>query len=281
MVCGIVLSGGMSRRFQVPGEPWRDKALYELDGRPMISFALEKLKGLASEVIVAAGSPGRAELYTRALGVTAVADDDLMRGPLSGLYASLRLCDHDLFIALPNDMPLLEVSYLGELLALARHYDTVSPIFPNGLVETAVIAGRVDTALWVLGLLRGMKRGRVADLHRGVPRLYLSNPVGRVRPQSFLNVNSRESLGEKVEYPEGPLRGDVKIEREFGEGEAREGRARATLWTTLFRGEYLQEFSLYASSGVYMFAGYVLQDSPHEYERELGRIVVRSLKPSL
>lgn len=276
-----MLSGGMARRFQVAGEPWRDKALHEIDGKPMISHSIEKLKRLSSRVIVAAGSLERAELYRRVLGVEAVPDDEMMKGPLSGLYSSLRLCPHDTFIALPNDMPFLDLAYLEELLSLADRYDAVSPLFPNGLVETTVMAGRVPTALWVLSLLRGMNRGRVADLHRGVPRLYLSNPAGRVAPQSFLNVNSRESLREKVEYPEGPVEGDVRIERDFGEREAREGRAPATLWSTLFRGEYLQEFSLYASSGVYMFAGYVLQDSPHRYERELGKIVVRSLKPSL
>ncbi|MCX8195913.1 MAG: molybdenum cofactor guanylyltransferase [Acidilobaceae archaeon] len=281
MACGIVLSGGLSRRFQVAGEPWRDKALYELGGKPMISYALEKLEKLAEELLIAAGTAERAELYGRLLGVRAVADDQGLSGPLAGLYASLRLCREELFLALPNDMPFLPQALLEEMLSRAEAYDVVSPAFPNGLVETTVVAGRVRSALWVLGLLRGMGRSKVADLHRGAPRVYLVSPVGKHEARAFLNVNARESLREEPQYPEGPLRGDVSIERSFGEEEARAGRAPASLWATLFKGAYVEEFLLYASKGLYMFAAYALQDSHNAYERELGKLVARALKPPL
>lgn len=277
-----MLSGGMSRRFQLPGEPWIDKALYPIGEKPMISIVIERLSEVADEIIVAGGK--RAKEYEQRLGVTAVEDADGLIGPLAGIYGGLLRCRSDTFIVLPNDVPFIEGRVLRDLARESSSYEIVSPILPNGVVETAMIAGSSRTAKWILSLLAGKGRAKVADLHRGSPSLLLIDARGRgYSPSSFLNVNKRENIGAQISYPEGPVSGDIKISREFGERDAAEGseRARGSLWGTLLRGWHIDEFQLYAREGAYMLAAYALMDSPHRGERELGKLIIGSLRGEL
>lgn len=282
MICGIVLSGGASRRFQRPGEPWVDKALYPVEGKPMIAVAIERLSRLADEIVIAGGK--RARIYEEALGVRAVEDAEGLSGPLAGIYAALLSCEGELFVAIPNDMPYLESRILEDLVREAGRYDIVSPTLPNGVVETTVIAGLRRSALWALSLLRGRGRSKVADLHRGSPSVLLIDARGRgYSPRSFINVNKRESIGAEAGYPEGPIAGDVEIIRDMSEEDVSRGseKIRGSLWGTLMRGWYADEFLLYARKGAYMFAAYALMDSPLPLERELGRLIIGSLRTEL
>lgn len=286
MVCGVILAGGMSRRFQVPGESWVDKALYPVSGAPMIRVIYDKLREVTDHVVVALGSMGRVEAYKRVLGdFTPVEDDSLLRGPLAGIYSALRACRSDVVIVTPVDMPYLSSLTLRDLLGVANRCDVVSPILPNGLIETTLLALRRSTSLWILEILRAHGRSRIADIHRGAPRLCLLNARKRgYKPLEFININRRDDLRvTSIDYPEGPLEDDVVITRDFSreDVEARSSRIRGSLWGTIYLGGYMSEFSLYASSGAYMLAAYALLDSPHTYERELGEMIIGMLKAPL
>jgi len=283
LVCGILLCGGMSRRFQVPGEPWVDKALYRVSGAPMIKITFDKLREVSDSVVVALGSSSRVSVYRSVLGdFTYVEDDSVLKGPLSGIYSALRVCGGDRVIAVPVDAPYVSTRLLLDLVDATRSYDVVSPILPNGLVETAFTAFRGDVGLWVLDIVRSHRRFRVADLHRGAPRVYLVNVRDRGYPPLELsNINRREDLQLTASsYPEGPVRGDVELVREFTreDVEGRSPRIRGSLWGTLYLGGYLEEFRIYASKGIYMFAAYALLDSPSEGERLLGDMIIELLK---
>lgn len=285
MVCGVILSGGMSRRFQVSGEPWVDKALYPVGGVPMIKVMAGKLSRVSSRLIVASGHPSRVPVYQSLLGdAIVVSDDPELSGPLAGIYSALGQCRSNVLIALPNDMPLVSEELLELMVSLAGEYDVVSPILPNGLVETTVLAVKVETSKWVLESLKNIGgRSRVADLHRGAPRIYLINVKSRgFEAREFKNINKREDLeGGPSEYPEGPLDGDVRITRDYSLEDVREKTSKiiGSLWGTLLLGRLKEELHTYLEKGVYMLAGYTLLDSPNKYERALGRKIIESLKP--
>jgi len=286
LICGIILSGGLSRRFQKPGEPWTDKALYSIYGKLMIEHLIDKLSSISPNIIVAAGSSDRVKLYSsivRTSNIVYSTDDEMLVGPLSGLYSSLKLCTNSIFIALPNDTPYIPLKLLEEMIELVESYDIVSPILPNGLIETTIVAGKVDTARWILEYLRGRGRSKVADLHRGAPRIYLINVKSRgFKPEEFKNINRREDIEAKIsDYPEGPLEDDVEIKREFNVRDVNEKNRSiiGSLWGTLLLGGYLEEFKLYTTRGAYMLAAYTLEDSPNHYERALGKLIIESLKP--
>ncbi|MEM1927284.1 MAG: NTP transferase domain-containing protein [Acidilobaceae archaeon] len=282
-VIAVVLSGGASRRFQIEGEGWVDKALYPIRGKPMIAHVIDKAARVADEVVVAVRDRERALLYERELGVRSVLDDSRLSGPLAGVLGALRSSVCDKALVLPNDMPYLEHALLDHLVASLEDYDVSSPVLPNGLVATTVVAARCSVALWVLEeLTKFPGRSRVADLHRGAPRVALLNAKRRgVHPIALLSINRRESLEKTVaEYPEGPLDSDVFIERSFTLDDARIGApsTAGSLWGTLLRGLYLDEFKVYAERGAFMLAAYALLDSPSSQARELGRLIVSSLK---
>ncbi len=286
MACGVILSGGMSRRFQVSGEPWVDKALHLVGGVPMIKVVAGKLSRVSSRLIVASGPPSRVPVYQSVLGdVIVVSDDPGLSGPLAGIYSAFRYCDSNVLIALPNDMPLISEELLELMINLAGEYDVVSPILPNGLVETTVLAVNVETSKWILDALKNIGgRSRVADLHRGAPRIYLVNVKSRgFEPREFKNINKREDLErEPSEYPEGPLDSDVRIIRDYSLEDVRgkTGKIIGSLWGTLLLGRLKEELHTYLEKGVYMFAAYTLLDSPNKYERALGRMIIDYLKPT-
>jgi len=105
---GLVLCGGQSRRMG------RDKALIELDGRPLLEHALAALEPVCGALLLACGPTPR---YGE-LGIPLVLDVEADRGPLSGLCAGLEAARTEWVIAVGCDMPELSPQVLEEL---ARH----------------------------------------------------------------------------------------------------------------------------------------------------------------
>jgi len=280
--CGIILSGGMSRRFQRPDEPWIDKALYPIKGKPMIRIIYELLLNISDIIIVSTGVPERADIYRGVLGDAIYVNDvEGLVGPLSGLLASLNVCSHEHAIAVPVDMPYIGADLLRELLARLSTYDVSSPILPNGLVETAIVAMRSSVAKGILEILRRYGRARLADLHRGAPKIYLLNMKKHgFSPTMIVNINRREDIEKRVKYPEGPLDGDVDISRSYSIDDIDsplDERLRGSLWWTLKTGDPYDEVRLYLSRGIYMFAAYALEDSNNIFERHVGRMLLESV----
>lgn len=254
----------------------------------MISRVSRALEDLVDEIIIAAGPDpgGRAAKYLELVpGARVVGDDPGLSGPLAGVLSALRACGRGEAVFVPVDMPRLSRDLVSDLLEELRGRDLVSPILPNGLVETTVAAVRVELSRAVLELLRGSGRSRAADLARGSPRIVLLNLRGRGHgPEVIANINRREDLESRPSYPEGPLEEDVEISRPFGMGDVLERRAEkllGSLWGTIYFGGYLEEFRLYASRGVYMFAAYALEDSDGVYEGHLARKILSMLREGL
>ena len=48
----IILAGGKGTRFQTSPEKWQDKALAELDGKPLLVHAIENVQDVVDEIVV-------------------------------------------------------------------------------------------------------------------------------------------------------------------------------------------------------------------------------------
>jgi len=279
MVCGIILSGGMSRRFQSPGEAWVDKALFPIDGIPMILRIYRELRKISNHVIIASGSLDRARVYRDVVGdAVFVKDTEGLVGPLSGLLSALYACQSDIAVAVPVDMPYISADLLRHMIRRTGGFDVVSPVLPNGLVETAVIAVVRDSAIAVLERLRGLGRARIADLHRGAPKVQLIDIKKHgYDPMVIININRRSDIGKAASYPEGPINGDIEIIRDFDvkdlSGIPRE-RLRGSLWWTIETGDPYEELKIYLSKGAYMLAAYALQDSSNIFEKYIAEALL-------
>lgn len=125
-VSGVILAGGTSRRMG------RDKALLKLGDRPLIAVVAERLRAVASEVIVAADGGARyAQFADRC-----VPDVYPEVGTLGGIHAGLLAAAHELALVVGCDMPFLNPDVLAWLvdaadgvdLAVLRHELGMEPL---------------------------------------------------------------------------------------------------------------------------------------------------------
>jgi molybdopterin-guanine dinucleotide biosynthesis protein A len=186
----VIQAGGESRRMG------QDKALVPFLGQPLIERILERIRGLADEILVTTNNPGAFQF----LGVPLYPDLVPDRGALGGLYTALRAASHPLVGVVACDMPFLN----PDLLAFEREKlmgtkaDIVIPETSSGLepfhavyrrstclepVKSALDAGkwRVDAWFYQIKLLA---------LTSEEMRLYDPHLV------SFWNVNTPEDLSQ-------------------------------------------------------------------------------------
>ncbi|MBN8451636.1 molybdenum cofactor guanylyltransferase MobA [Accumulibacter sp.] len=183
-ITGVVLAGGLGRRMGGV-----DKGLQELDGRPLVSWVIERLAPQVDEMLLNANR--NAERYA-AFGHAVVADRiDGFAGPLAGLHAALSVARHPLVATAPCDSPFLPTDLVARLhaalddsgaeLAVARSLGRVQPVF--------CLCRR--TALPALS-------AHLAAGGRRIERWFCSLPLVEVsfedQPAAFANINSVEDL---------------------------------------------------------------------------------------
>ena len=121
----IILAGGKSQRMG------QDKAFIRFQGEILIRRIMDRLSGLAEEVIVIA--PRTQEHLPRGIKVT----PDLIpgRGPLGGLYTALSAASYPAVAVVACDMPFVNaklLAYQRDIL-LSRDLDVVVPSSEKGL----------------------------------------------------------------------------------------------------------------------------------------------------
>ena len=108
----------------------RDKGLVMFQSQPMVAFAVELVRPLATNVIISCNRhlPEYADLADR------VVEDDLegYQGPLAGILAGLKVCQSDQVLILPCDTPLLELSLIKRLLVVAYTYPQSIAVLSEG-----------------------------------------------------------------------------------------------------------------------------------------------------
>jgi molybdopterin-guanine dinucleotide biosynthesis protein A len=129
-VTGIVLAGGRGSRMGGV-----DKGLQPLRGKPMVAWAIARLKPQVDELVINANQ--NLEIYA-SFGYR-VAPDEIghFAGPLAGLHAALKAATHPLAATVPCDSPFLPADLVSRLknalgendLAVARTGDQPHPVF--------------------------------------------------------------------------------------------------------------------------------------------------------
>jgi molybdopterin-guanine dinucleotide biosynthesis protein A len=89
-----------------------DKALFDLAGRPMASYALATLRQAGASRVLALGGDSDA---LAALGFAAVTEPEPGRGPLGGIVVALEAALDDLVVVVACDLPLVTVAAITAL----------------------------------------------------------------------------------------------------------------------------------------------------------------------
>jgi molybdopterin-guanine dinucleotide biosynthesis protein A len=168
-----------------------DKALIEIDGKPLVRRVAERVAECADPVLLASGASRR----FGSLPYEEIPDAAPGSGPITGLVAALSTSPHDLVIAAAVDMPFVSADVFRLLLELRAHEDALIPVTREGRQPLHALYHRSALP----HLADALERGRygLRDALDGLDvREVGRDEWGAVDPQArfALNLNTREDL---------------------------------------------------------------------------------------
>lgn len=125
-ITGIILAGGKSSRMG------KDKALFDFNGKTLVSYAIEALKPICGQLMISANLPQ--EKYA-AFGLPVISDEIKDVGPMGGILTCLKhsATQHNLVISC--DTPFVGSALFGYLLNEIENYQVIVPSHETFLIE--------------------------------------------------------------------------------------------------------------------------------------------------
>ncbi|MCH8161636.1 MAG: molybdenum cofactor guanylyltransferase [Chloroflexi bacterium] len=187
-IIGAVLAGGRGRRIG------RDKAMVELDGRPLISYPVGALRSAGLDVVLALR--GGQEAPAGLEDVSVVRDEFEDAGPLGGLHALLKWMPGEWVLVVSCDQPFVRVNLLHGIMSQSEcTADAVVARTPERLQPMPGLY-RKSCLPVVDGALRRGEHG-MRDVLNGLPRYELAGEdldCLDLEHSSFVNVNTPKDL---------------------------------------------------------------------------------------
>jgi molybdopterin-guanine dinucleotide biosynthesis protein A len=120
-ITGILLVGGKSRRMG------RDKALLEIDDKPIIERVLEAFRARFDQIALVGDRPERFAEYE-----LPVIPDIYPGSPLGGIYTGLYHARTEYIFVSSCDIPFPNVEIISHLCSLINGFDAVVPVVAHG-----------------------------------------------------------------------------------------------------------------------------------------------------
>lgn len=186
MVTIVVQAGGKSSRM---GE---DKALIHLAGKPLIERVLDRIEGLADDILITTNRP---EAFAH-LNLPTVSDEIPGAGALSGLKTALTAAQGDIVLVLSCDTPFVSPDLLAHLLSRAHEADVVIPKHADMYEPLQAVYNKARCLPAVEAALEAGEK-RVVSFLPALHILPIEEPVlSNLDPtrMSFFNVNTPDDL---------------------------------------------------------------------------------------
>jgi molybdopterin-guanine dinucleotide biosynthesis protein A len=116
----------------------QDKALLEIEGKPLIRRMADLLHALTDEVVISAGKPGRYEF----LHLPVVTDVFPGQGPMAGIHSAMARTTRPLLLVLACDLPRVHLSLLRQILDATEGFDAAVPATSEGRIHPLCAAYR-------------------------------------------------------------------------------------------------------------------------------------------
>lgn len=210
----LILAGGRARRFQGKEEEWRDKALAELFGKPLLIHVVENARQAADEVLVCVNDETRKTRYSEALEkydlteAKFVVDERIshISGPNVAIMTGLKATYADFCITLPCDTPFVKPRIIEYLFENAEDAQVTVPMWPNGRLETLIMVLERKSTTEITETLCQLRRPRSDDIVRGASKVLFVSPMGKIKSldpefKSFVNINHPEDLAKLKPRP--------------------------------------------------------------------------------
>jgi molybdopterin-guanine dinucleotide biosynthesis protein A len=189
---GVVLAGGRGRRLG------GDKAVVELAGRPLLSYALDALAQVCDEVAVTAKRSTL--LPPLSPSVSVVVEPDEPQHPLIGVVHALRAAAGRPVLVVPVDLPLIDAATLRRLRDVEAGPALVVAPRVHGLLQPLC-------ARYLPAALDGLERFDVGGRMTAIVEALGVREVVVPDPERFLNVNRPEDLVRAAEALASECRG--------------------------------------------------------------------------
>jgi molybdopterin-guanine dinucleotide biosynthesis protein A len=194
MLTLAILAGGKSLRMG------QDKSTVHFQGEALVQRVINRLIGLATEVIIIA--PRTQEFLSFGFKVT----EDLIpgRGSLGGLYTAFVTAAHDAVAVVACDMPFVNADLMAyqQKILISDNYDVVVPSSAKGLEPLHAIYLRTTSLPPVKEALDAGKQRLISWYPRVNVRILTQEETKPFDPRGllFLNVNTPDelSLAEKL-----------------------------------------------------------------------------------
>jgi molybdopterin-guanine dinucleotide biosynthesis protein A len=175
--------------------------------RPLLVHAVDGVRKAVNEIVICVNDEDRKAKYAQILEKHGVSDAKLvvdekidgLGGPLVAILTGLKAVTADYCFTLPGDMPLIQPKVIKHMFQLAKDARVVVPMWPNGRLETLVMALKKPSALEIADTLCLLGRPRSDDLIRGALTVTFVSIVGELHAldpklESFVNINFPEDL---------------------------------------------------------------------------------------
>lgn len=183
-VTGVVLAGGLARRMNK-----QDKGLVVYHNRPMVSYAVDAMAQIASEVFINAN---RNIADYEQFGFQVISDQtDSFDGPLAGVLSAMTHAKADILCVMPCDSPLIRAGHLTKLIdALLENKADIAVAFDGERIHPVFLALKTS--------LQGSLKSYLQQGDRKIDLWLFQHNVFKVdfsdEPDVFLNINTLSEL---------------------------------------------------------------------------------------
>ena len=185
-VSGVILAGGLARRMHK-----QDKGLVPFNNKAMITYAIQAITSVVDELFINANR--NIEQYQQFnYPVISDANDDFA-GPLSGVYAALNTCRHDVLLVIPCDSPFITAKGLRSLISeRERCQADIAVAFDGERIHPVFMA--------IKSTLKKSLQDYLAQGERKIDRWFEQHQWIKVdlssNPEFFANINTLEQLAD-------------------------------------------------------------------------------------
>lgn len=193
--CAVILAGGYSTRFD-----GGDKAVAEVEGKPMIRHVVDRLAECCDELVVNCRSDQVVSIrnaLTEFAGTIEFAEDpEPGLGPVAGILAGSRAADSEFAAVVACDMPYVSSDLIRRLFDRAPGHDAVIPR-RNGWLQTTQAVYDVTSMADACEQTLACDERAVTDATEKLERIRVlsEDDVRQITDvRSFVNINTREEL---------------------------------------------------------------------------------------
>ncbi len=190
----LILAGGMGSRLG-----YREKALIDINGRPLIELIIERLKIVVDSIIISVRDRAQGELLEATLSraFTFAYDDHRNVGPISGILSGLSKCEDEYCFILACDMPFINADVVDLLFGKSENYDAAIPRWEDGFLEPLHAVYRCEPMIHETK--KAIERGEkiiLAPVFRMKVNYVPVNEIRKFDPdlRTFININTNEDM---------------------------------------------------------------------------------------